>query len=75
MSKFACEYDIYHRGHLVRILGNMPKEKAEQITITASTLCGFKIDWHYAAGRVVVKTLGDVAEALKAVNLLAGGER
>jgi hypothetical protein len=60
-----CEDAIYERGAVVAMLEG-GKFAMEGITTEASRN-GPKVDWHYFGGRAVVKTLGNVGEARKAL--------
>ena len=65
MSIDKCDHEIYEKGNVVAILigGKMAIEGMVQ----EASRYGPKMDWHYVAGRAVVKTLGDVDEARKAL--------
>lgn len=61
-----CDEEIYKNGTGVVVLEGRSKV-VEAIVQTASMQSGIKMDWHYVAGRAMVKTLGDAAEARKAI--------
>lgn len=58
-----CDTEIYKNGSVVTMLTEGSSQAIENAVQAASADCGFKIDWHRAAGRAVIKTLGDVEVA------------
>ena len=54
-----CDTEIYENGSVV-VMTTGSSQEIENAVRAASVDCGFKIDWHRAAGRAVIKTLGDV---------------
>ncbi|WP_085696324.1 hypothetical protein [Pseudomonas sp. B26(2017)] len=52
-----CDPDVYQRGSSVAVIGDMPRDAAEQLCRGLSVLTGWRIDWHYLGGRVHVKAL------------------
>ena len=40
----------------------------EELIVAARNESGLRIDWHFAAGRAIVKTLDDPAKAQESVN-------
>lgn len=61
-----CDVDIYENGKLVTVLSGA-SDVIEAIVVEASKRSGEPIDWHYFAGRAVVKTTGDIEKAEEAV--------
>ena len=56
MSIDKCDQEVFDRGELVGIFA-MTKEQAEAYCTQESQKTGCKYDWHFAAGRVVIKAL------------------
>jgi hypothetical protein len=51
-----CDQEVFNKGHTIAIL-DIPKEVAEDMCKKCVEVTGFKTDWHYAMGRVIIKTL------------------
>ena len=62
MSTGKCDQEVYDNGSPLAVI-DAPKEKAEEICQLATLLSGQEIDWHYFAGRVVIKCVGDAQKA------------
>ena len=65
-----CDEDIYANGQVLMVCDTteISAEDVEKIAVESSERAGFKIDWHYFAGRTVFKTLGDWGIAYEALN-------
>ena len=62
-----CDEDIYKNGDIVGVIDGTRSGIVEGLVYEASRESGIKMDWHYVAGRAVVKTLGDVERARDAL--------
>jgi len=60
-----CDPDIFAHGEVIAVLDGRP-QAIEGIVRTASTPI-LKLDWHYVGGRAIVRTLGDITAARKAL--------
>lgn len=60
-----CDQDVYRKGEVVCIAANVPTAIMERACKDVSHALGQPVDWHYAAGRAVVKTIGDVERVRK----------
>ena len=60
-----CDPDIFAHGEVIAVLDGRP-QAIEGIVRTASTAI-LKLDWHYVGGRAIVRTLGDITAARKAL--------
>jgi hypothetical protein len=63
-----CDDKIFHQGQVVAVLDGGAKA-VEGVVAEANrrlSLAG-RVDWHYVGGRAVVKTVGDVEQARKAL--------
>ena len=56
MSSEKCDNDVFNNGISLGFF-DMSKQEAEQFCIDKSKETGDQYDWHYFAGRVVVKYL------------------
>ena len=61
-----CERDIFERGTVVRTLLGSANQNEELVLHVRAK--GFKIDWHFVAGRGVVKTLSNPDEVNAALD-------
>lgn len=66
MDSDECDKDVYNDGKVLAIV-DLPKNDANRITSQASKESGQRIDWHFVAGRVVIKVLGDAQKAADAL--------
>lgn len=73
MSLAPCNQEIYEKGAVVAIL-DARSQVAEAVVKSASESSGIEIDWHYVAGRAVVKTLGDAVKAKRAIEFAMPSE-
>lgn len=51
-----CNMDVYKYGNIVGVY-DMPKDEAEALCVQMTKDTGRPHDWHYFAGRVVIKDL------------------
>ena len=51
-----CDPEVFSSGVSLGLF-EMPKEKAESLCEALRLATGYKIDWHYLAGRVHIKAL------------------
>lgn len=61
-----CDQEIYKNGNVVGWLDG-GKLAVQGLVDEANRWAEAKMDWHYAGGRAVVKTLGDPSDALGAL--------
>ena len=66
MLASSCDEDIYKNGKVVAMLSGEARA-IESLVAEANRVTEHKMDWHYFGGRAIVKTLGDVVEADKAL--------
>lgn len=55
-----CDQEIYENGEFVGILVNVQGAENIEREVQRVAQLGFRVDWHYVAGRGVIKTLSDV---------------
>lgn len=72
MTPEPCNKKIYKEGKTVAVLTG-PSRLIEAIVREASRT-GPEMDWHFAAGRAIVKTLGDVDTAYKELQAVMPNE-
>lgn len=63
MDANHCDKDVFEKGTAV-LVTDIPKQAANDIASAFSTLTGYRIDWHYVAGRVVFKALPPVVDLM-----------
>lgn len=63
-----CDNQIFNEGAVVAIITGGSTHIIELIIKTANENTSEKMDWHFIAGRAVVKTLGNQEEARQALN-------
>lgn len=73
MNEEHCETDVYEQGTAVAI-SIAPREEV-QAASQELTDAGEKTDWYYAAGRSVIKTLGDVEKVADYLKTLGWGRK
>jgi hypothetical protein len=56
-----CDREVFEDGKVVVMLGNVSSAVMEDWVKSLRECSGERIDWHYAAGRAVVKVIGDIA--------------
>ena len=69
----SCDTDIYKNGKVVMIIAG-GSEMIEAAVIEASII-GPTMDWYFAGGRAVVKTLGDTCDAFDALNTVLEADK
>lgn len=70
-----CDLDIFEVGKVVKMLAGVKSAAMEVWINRVRKASGERVDWHYAAGRAVVKYVGDgskVAAAIARIGLPAG---
>jgi hypothetical protein len=55
-----CDTEIYKNGEFVGILHDIHGPENIEAEVLKVRQLGFMVDWHYAAGRGIIKTLSDV---------------
>ncbi|MGO2154456.1 MAG: hypothetical protein ACTH5V_01680 [Serratia proteamaculans] len=58
-----CDQEVYANGKSVCLVA-IPKETAEVICQSITSVTGCKVDWHYIGGRVHIKALVPPASAV-----------
>lgn len=66
MLASSCDDDIRKNGKVVARLSGRTGA-IESLVAEANRVTDHKMDWHHFGGRAIVKTLGDVDEAHKAL--------
>lgn len=54
-----CDPEIFSKGETILIVGGISSNRMENWVKKVRETSGSRIDWHFAAGRAVVKVLGD----------------
>ncbi len=65
-----CDQEVFKDGHVVLITHSIPSQKFEAWVQKVAAFSGQRVDWHFVAGRAVVKALGDKARVHKAIEEL-----
>lgn len=68
----VCDEDVYRDGASVGMIYLPSAILIERFVREVAELSGQKVDWFYAAGRVVIKTTGDVAKVQRTIESLHG---
>ena len=55
-----CDQEIYDDGDFVGILYDVYGAREIEEEVLKVRALGFRVDWHYAAGRGIIKTLSNV---------------
>lgn len=63
-----CEREIFKTGTTVIIVAGVPTNAMERWVVSVREQCGQRVDWHFAAGRAVVKAIGDIQAVRHAVH-------
>lgn len=63
-----CEQDIFQDGEVVFITNTIGSVQIENWIVKIREESKQKIDWYFAGGRAVIKTLGDIAVIKKAIS-------
>ena len=66
-SEEKCDPEIYEKGEYIGHAWDIEATKINPWLEKAAKLSGQKIDWHWYAGYVAIKVLGDLKAALLAV--------
>lgn len=72
MNKEKCDYSIYQNGKVVCMI-SAGKDTMNEVIANANMILGItnpedRMDWHFAAGVAIVKTLGNVERAKRALD-------
>lgn len=65
-----CDQPIFENGSVVLYTHSIPTAQIERWVKKVAKLSGQPTDWHFAGGRAVVLTTGDVLKVLGAALLL-----
>ena len=65
----SCNMKVFKEGTFLGVLDptQWPKDKANELVQEVTKETGQEVDWHYAAGRPVVKALGDAEKVKEAL--------
>ncbi|MCX6746147.1 MAG: hypothetical protein NTX00_03990 [Candidatus Parcubacteria bacterium] len=70
MVKERCDPKVYKKGIHVFTTHSIPSEKIEEWVKKIAQQSGQKVDWHYFAGRAIVKALGNIEKVRAAIKEL-----
>jgi hypothetical protein len=56
-----CDADVFKSGSPVLIIEGLASNRIEGWVKKIAERSGQRVDWHFAAGRAIVKALGDLA--------------
>jgi hypothetical protein len=63
-----CDSEVFAKGEVVTVIGNHPgSHKLEEWILKVRETSGQRVDWHFVAGRAVVKAIGDLAKVRAAM--------
>lgn len=65
MSKGSCDPEVYEGDAVCYFVA--PSEEAEKWVRAVAKESGQRVDWHYMAGRAVVRFLGDELKVRRAI--------
>ena len=65
-----CDRRIYEAGTCVLISNTIPSNAMEGWVRKVADLSGQPVDWHFVAGRAVVKAMGDLRKVREALETL-----
>lgn len=55
-----CDDEVYRKGEVITVLGDHPgSERIEAWVVRIRKASGQRVDWHFFAGRAVIKALGN----------------
>lgn len=67
-STAKCDPEVYSKGEVITIIGEHGgSRKVEAWVAKVRETSGQRVDWHFAAGRAVVKAIGDLAKVRAAM--------
>jgi len=65
-----CDPKIYEEGEVVFVTHTLFATDVEAWVKKLAEASGQPVDWHYVAGRVVIKALGDLSKVKQAIQAL-----
>ena len=65
-----CDDEVFRKGIHVATWPSWGANCVEAFVQRIAELSGQRVDWHYAAGRVIVKALGDITKVMKTIEQL-----
>jgi len=68
-----CDPEIYEHGEAVAIIADRKAGEIELLVQQTAHETGQRVDWHYVAGRGVVKVVGDAELVRRALRPHVGG--
>lgn len=61
--KGVCDPEIFNSGIAVAVIADRGGDAIEALVQQIATETGVRIDWHYVAGRGIVRAIGDIQKA------------
>lgn len=55
-----CDAEVFAKGTCVLMVGTITPNRMERWVQEIAAETGMRVDWNYAAGRAIVRALGDV---------------
>jgi NTP pyrophosphatase (non-canonical NTP hydrolase) len=68
-KQLHCDKDIYQNGDHIYTTHSIPPEEMEQFVKMVAWHSGQRVDWHFYAGRAVVKAIGDIEKVKASIKL------
>lgn len=65
-----CDREVYERGEVVFVTHSLRSADVEMWVREIAATSGQRVDWHYAAGRALIKALGDISKVRDAIREL-----
>lgn len=59
----VCDTEIFNNGKAVAVIADRNSEAIEALVVEIASQTGVRIDWHYVAGRGIVRAIGDLQKA------------
>lgn len=59
----VCDPEIYENGQAVAVIADRNSNGIETLVQEIATQTGIAMDWHYVAGRGIVRAMGDLERA------------
>lgn len=69
----VCDPEVYKNGVAIAIIADRDHSEIEALVQKLTKQIGIKMDWHYVAGRAVVKAIGDLDKARDAFRPYTNG--
>lgn len=66
-----CEREIFEQGTMVAVVVGVPSNAMERWVSDVRGASGERVDWHFCAGRAIVKVIGDKVTVQHAIMRLA----